>query len=427
MSSSPVLEKPVAGGPPPPLNAGLRGTGRARRVVREVVTGGTVTVTALALVLALLVGAVVIALSDPAAAAAWSRFPSDPGRALTASWSAIADAYGALLRGALLDPASVSAAADGSPVVNVFGPISETLVATTPLILVGLSVTIAFRAGLFNIGGQGQAMLGAAAGAFVGFHWQLPAAVHLAFALLAGLAAGAVWGLVPGLLKARTGAHEVITTIMLNYVAAGLVLYLLSKPIFLREGRSDPLSPEVAASARLPRLVDETLRLHLGILIALAVAGAMLWLLRRTTIGFSLRIVSLNEDAARTAGVSVPRAWVLGMLLAGALAGLAGAVEILGADYALVPSSAASLGFLGISVALLGRATVGGTILASLLFGAFEAGGVRMQAATATPFDIVTVIQALTVLFVAAPQLIRAVFRLRASTGEAAAITGRGW
>ncbi|MGI9111946.1 MAG: ABC transporter permease [Gaiellaceae bacterium] len=425
MSRPPVLEKPVAADPPPAASAPLRGSGLGRRIVREVVTGGAVAVTVLALVLALLVGAVVIAASDPAAAAAWRRVTSDPGRALAASWDAIADAYGALLRGALLEPASVSAAVDGGSIANVFGPISETLVAATPLILAGLSVTIAFRAGLFNIGGQGQAMLGAAAGAFVGFHWQLPAALHLAAALLAGVAAGAAWGLIPGFLKARTGAHEVITTIMLNYVAVGLVLYLLSKPIFLREGRTDPLSPEVAGSARLPQLAGETLRLHLGILVALAVAAAMLWLLRRTTIGFSLRIVSLNEDAARTAGVSVSRAWVLGMVLAGALAGLAGAVEILGTDYALVPSSAASLGFLGISVALLGRATVGGTVLASLLYGAFEAGGVRMQAATATPFDIVTVIQALTVLFVAAPQLVRAVFRLRARPIEAPA--GRGW
>jgi len=425
MSRPPVLEQPIAADPPPAASAPPRRSGLGGRIVREIVTGGTVAVTVLALVLALLVGAVVIAASDPAAAAAWRRVTSDPVRALGASWDAIADAYGALLRGALLEPASVSAAVDGGSIANVFGPISETLVAATPLILAGLSVTIAFRAGLFNIGGQGQAMLGAAAGAFVGFHWQLPAALHLTAALLAGVSAGAAWGLIPGFLKARTGAHEVITTIMLNYVAVGLVLYLLSKPIFLREGRTDPLSPEVAGSARLPQLAGETLRLHLGILVALAVAAAVLWLLRRTTIGFSLRIVSLNEDAARTAGVSVSRAWVLGMVLAGALAGLAGAVEILGTDYALVPSSAASLGFLGISVALLGRATVGGTVLASLLYGAFEAGGVRMQAATATPFDIVTVIQALTVLFVAAPQLVRAVFRLRARPIEAAA--GRGW
>jgi len=386
-----------------------------------------VIVTMLALVLALVVGGVVIAASDPAAAKAWRGVGSDPLHALAESWRAIADAYGALLRGAVLDPRSVMAAADGGSIANVFGPISETFVAATPLILAGLSVTIAFRAGLFNIGGQGQAMLGAAAGAFVGFHWQLPAPLHLSLALLAGAAAGAAWGFVPGFLKARTGAHEVITTIMLNYVAAGFVLYLLSQPVFLREGRSDPLSPQVADSARLPRLLGESLRLHLGLLVALAVAVAMSWLLRRTTVGFSLRIVSLNEDAARTAGVSVPRAWILGMVLAGALAGVAGAVQILGTNYALVPSSAASLGFLGISVALLGRATVSGTVLASLLFGAFEAGGVRMQASTATPFDIVTVIQALTVLFVAAPQLVRAVFRLRTSSREAVAVTGRGW
>jgi ABC-type uncharacterized transport system permease subunit len=412
---------------PPTANHGGR-LGAGERMLRDIVTGGSLTVTALAIVLALAAGGVVIAASDPGALDAWGRFPDDPGDALAASWHAVADAYGALLRGAFLTPESVPAALAGGSISNVFSPISETLVAATPLILAGLSVTLAFRAGLFNIGGAGQAMLGGAAAGFAGFHWEMPPGIHLVAALLGGLLVGAAWGLVPGVLKARTGAHEVITTIMLNYVAASALLYLLSQRIFLRPGRTDPISPLVDASARLPHIAGASLRLHLGIVLALAVAATISWILHRTTIGFALRIVSLNEAAARTAGVSVARAWVLGLLLAGALAGLAGAVEVLGTDYAVVPATGASLGFLGISVALLGRATVAGTVLASLLFGAFEAGGVQMQAATSTPSDIVTVIQALVVLFIAAPQLVRAVFRLRDSqAGTAIDVAGRGW
>lgn len=400
--------------------------GRWSLLVRKDMTRGSIIVTALSLVLAFVVGAVVIAVSDPEVRTAWGSITDSPGGAIAATWDSVAGSYGALFRGAVVDPSAVSAAVRGGSISAVLSPLSETIVASTPLILAGLSVTFAFRAGLFNIGGQGQAMLGATAAGFVGFHFGLPPVVHVVAALFAGLLAGVAWGSIPGVLKAWTGAHEVITTIMLNYVARILLLYLLSLSIFIRPGRTDAISRRVAGDARLPHLAGSDLRVHAGIFVALGVAGIVWWLLARTTIGFELRTVSLNERAATTAGISSGKAWVVGMAAAGALSGLAGAVQILGTDYALVPASGASLGFLGISVALLGRATVVGTVLASLLYGALQAGGIRMQAATATPVDIVVIIQALVVLFVAAPQLVRSLFRLPAAGAELR-VMSRGW
>jgi len=387
---------------------------------------GSITVTLLSLVLAFGVGAVVIAVTDPSVRSAWGDVIDSPGGALTSTWDSIAGAYGALVRGAIVDPSTVSAAARGGSIVAVLAPLSETIVAATPLILAGLSVSFAFRAGLFNIGGQGQAMVGAAAAGFVGFHFGLPPVIHLLAACAAGLLAGAAWGWVPGALKAWTGAHEVITTIMLNYIAGVMLVYLLSLSIFVRPGRTDAISPRVDGDARLPHLMGADLRVHAGVFVAAAAIALVWWLLARTTIGFELRCVSLNEWAARTAGISSGRAWVVGMTVAGALGGLAGAVQLLGTDLAVVPRSGTNLGFLGISVALLGRASVSGTVLASLLYGALQAGGIRMQAATATPVDVVVVIQALVVLFVATPQLVRSLFR-RSGDGAELRVATRGW
>lgn len=397
------------------------------RLPRDLVTGGSGTITLLSVLLALLVGALAIAASDSTVVDRWSQVADSPGRALSATWDAVARAYGALLQGALVDPAKISAALDGGSVSAVFAPLSETIVAATPLILAGLSVTLAFRAGLFNIGGQGQAMLGATAAGFVGFHFNLPFVVHFLLALAAGMVVGAAWGGIPGVLKAKTGAHEVITTIMLNYIAAVLLLYLLSKSVFLRPGRTDAISPPVDTDARLPHLAGSELRVHAGIFVALALAGIVWWLLARTTVGFELRAVSLNETAARTAGISIGKAWIVAMLAAGGLSGLAGAVQLLGTAFSVAPQTGVNLGFLGITVALLGRATVGGTVLASLLFGALQAGGLRMQAATATPIDIVLMIQALVVLFIVAPQLVRSFFRLRGDAVSELQMTKRGW
>jgi len=405
------MTDPAVKAPAPEELAPQPGRTFAARLLDEL-TGGPVLVTVLAVITALIVGAVLIVFSDENVLATWGYFLAAPGDALSASWDAITAAYGALFSGAL---GSASA-------------VSETIVAATPLILAGLGVALGFRAGLFNIGAEGQVIAGGLAAGFVGFWLHgLPVVVHLPLAVLVGLAAGAAWGYIPGILKARTGAHEVITTIMLNYVAAYLALYLLSTSVFRRPGRTDPISEPVEVSARLPHLAGQNLRLHAGILVALLGAVAVAWLLGRSTWGFELRVAGANPSAAQTAGISVARATVLAMVLSGGLAGLAGANQVLGVQYTLAPGFSGGIGFEAITVALLGRANPFGVVVAALLFGALRAGGLQMQAVTGTPIDIVLVIQSLIVIFVAAPELVRAIWRIKAARGGAGRPVSKGW
>jgi simple sugar transport system permease protein len=235
-------------------------------------------------------------------------------------------------------------------------------------------------------------------------------------------------GWIVGALKAATGAHEVIVTIMLNYVMGYLLSYLLGTSALQRPGRTDLISPVIAGDAHLPLLAGSHLRINAGFLLALACAAGVWWLMSRSTIGFEFRTVGANPNAARTAGMSVARTWILVMLIAGGLSGLAASTVILGTDFSLNFQSAGTYGIDAITVALLGRARPGGVVLAALLFGALHAGAPLMQAATSTPVDIVQVIQALIVMFVAAPPLIRAMYRLRATraggTGQA---LSKGW
>jgi len=364
-------------------------------------------VSALAVVLALVVGAVLIIVSSPSVTADLGYFFARPMDTVTAAGAAVWDTYRALFLGAF----------------GGWQQIAETLVAATPLICTGLSVTLAFRTGLFNIGAQGQLIAGALAAGWVGFAVHMPPVIHVVVAIAAGLAGGAVWGALAGILKARTGAHEVISTIMGNYVALYALTWLLTTKPLQRPGRNEPISPVVDPSAQLPRFGGT--RLHLGLLVAILAAILVWWLLSRSTLGFRLRAVGTNPDAARTAGIGVGRAYVLAMLLAGALAGLAGAQQVLGTDLPLTNGIAGSFGFDGITVALLGRGSPIGTVCAALLFGALNAGGNEMQAATGTPLTLVTVLQSVIVILVAAPTLVRNVFRIRAERAEA--VLAKGW
>lgn len=316
---------------------------------------------------------------------------------------------------------------DGS--VGSVRAISETLTAATPLILAGLSVALAFRAGLFNIGGEGQMLIGGMFGVLIGFSLTgLPIFIHLPLAILAGCIGGALWGLIPGLLKARTGAHEVIVTIMLNFIALRLVDYGLKTSLFQREGRSDPISKNIEASAELPQLLgwlDSSLRVHLGLVVGLVAAGLIHWLLFRSTMGFEFRAVGANSTAARYAGMSISRAYILVMMLSGALAGLAGTGQVLGVLDRASPGFSAGIGFDGIAVALLGKSNPWGVVAAALLFGGLRAGGQEMQVSTGVGIDLIAVIQALIIIFVAAPAVIRALYRLK-TTAEVTRIS-RGW
>lgn len=296
--------------------------------------------------------------------------------------------------------------------------VSETLTAATPLILSGLSVAIAFRAGLFNIGAEGQMLIGGMFGVFVGFSITgMPLIIHLPLALIAGIIGGAIWGFIPGFLKARTGAHEVIVTIMLNFIALRLVDFFLKTDLFQREGRNDPISKNIEPTAALPQLLgwlDPALRVHLGLILALLAAGFVHWLLFRTTTGFEFRAVGANPSAARYAGMSITKVYILVMIIAGGLAGMAGTGQVLGVLDRASPGFSANIGFDGIAVALLGRSNPWGVVAAAVLFGGLRAGGQQMQASAGVGIDLIAVIQALIIIFVAAPALITAIYRLKA-------------
>lgn len=372
----------------------------------------------LAVVLALIVGGILIAVSDEQVREAASYFFARPGDTVVAVFRAVGEAYAALFRGAFVN----TRAEDFAGAIK---PLFDSLLFATPLIAGGLAVALPFRAGLFNIGAEGQIIASAIGAAYVGFSVDLPIVLHAVVAVLAGLVAGAVWGGIPGVLKATTGAHEVITTIMLNYVARFLLLYLLGTAAFQRPGRADPISPPIDSDAVLPSFVANS-RVNLGLLLAVVAVILTWWLLSRSTIGFRFRAVGANNEAARTAGISVARSYVLVMVIAGALAGIAGVSQVLGSERVLTQGVSAGLGFDAITVALLGRANPWGVLGAGILFGALNSGGITMQAQTGTTLDIVTVIQALIVLFIAAPILVRAIFRLR-RTGGGLGQLSKGW
>jgi simple sugar transport system permease protein len=308
--------------------------------------------------------------------------------------------------------------------------LSETAVWVTPYVFAGLAVALAFKGGLFNIGAEGQLALGALVAAWLGFGLPkvvgpLPALVHVPLAVLGGALAGAAWGAIPGLLKARTGGHEVINTIMMNYLALLLSSYLLNGPW----KDPNPLNvvartPAIAASARLAPIFAGS-RFHWGAILAVLTALAVYWLLWKTTIGFEIRTVGANPSAARYAGVAVGRTMALTMALSGLLAGLAGSVEVVALNYGHTLSFNIGYGFDAITIALLGKSHPLGVVLAAILFGAMRSGATRMQFLTQVPVDIISVIQALVLLFVAADAIVRYIYRVRAA-GTRLVLT-RGW
>ena len=391
-------------------------------------SANTVTVTVLSIVLALVIGAILIIVSDADVLRTYSYFTSRPSDALNASWTEVSSAYADLFRGAIFDPAAVSAWFQGTGTWQAaFTPLSETLTYAAPLVFTGLSVAIAFRGGLFNIGGQGQAVVGCITAAVAGFLLPLPIVLNLIVALIAGLLGGALWGFIPGILKARTGAHEVITTIMLNYVAALFLTWLILQDGIQDPNRSDAISKAVPESAQLPSF-GGALRVNLGIVLAVLATAGVAWMLNRSAFGFELRAVGANPAASKTAGISVARTYTLLMVVAGGLAGLGGATQVLGTAYTLTPAVAGNIGFDGLLVALLGRNRPWGTLLAAVLFGALRAGGNRMQSYTGISLELVTVLQALIVIFIAAPALVKTIFHLRAArSARLGASMAKGW
>ena len=381
-------------------------------LLRDLLSGSWL-VSGLSIAVGLLAGAVLIAASAPDVQATLSYFFARPADFFVAVWHTVSEAYLALFRGAVLDWQAQS-------VQRAIRPLTESMVAATPLILAGLGIALGFRSGLFNIGGQGQVILGAIFAGFFGYFLTLPVGVHMIIAVLAGIVGGAIWGGIAGYLKARTGANEVIVTIMLNSIAGYLIAYLLKQAWFRQTDSANPQSRNVDGAASLFPLLPDPFRLNAGFLLAVLATIFVWWLLERSTLGFEFRAVGENPNAARTAGISVGRVTLIVMMIAGALAGLAGAAQVLGTEQRLTMGIGGSLGFDAITVALLGRSRPVGTFLAGLLFGAFKAGGYTMQAQTGTPIDIILVVQSVIVLLIAAPPLVRAIFRLPAPVGKGA-------
>ena len=357
-----------------------------------------------------------------------------------AAWDAMLVPALAILTAVVLG-GIIIASVRGNPFLAYFGLIqgsfgslkglSETAVWATPYIFGGLAVALAFKGGLFNIGVEGQLALGAVATAFVGYAlpdilgFDLPIFIHLPLAIAAGMLMGAFWAAIVGFLKAYTGGHEVINTIMMNYIALNTISFLLNGPMKDQSPNNvSARTPLIAESARIP-IIFEGYRVHWGFVIALLSAFLVWWVLYKTTLGFEIRTVGLNPDAAKYAGINVKRLIIVTMALSGMLAGMAGAFEVTGLNFRHELSFAIGYGFDSIAIALLGRSHPLGVVLAAILFAAMRNGATRMQFLTQMPVDLISMLQALILLFVAADVIVRYIYRIKAKS-ERVVLT-RGW
>lgn len=332
------------------------------------------------------------------------------GFATNWNWVKIAATYSGFLDGAFLKKSAFA----------------NTLVATTPLIFTGLALAVGFRSGVFNIGAPGQFLIGATGGVFVGYAVPLPPGIHIIAALLAGAIGGSLWGAIPGFLKAKFGSHEVINTIMFNYLAFFLQDWLVNFPM------KDPSpsiirTPNIMDSAILPRFFD---RLHIGFILAIVTALFMQWLLWKTTLGFELRIAGNNPNAAKYAGIKTGKMILFSMAISGAIAGIGGAVQVLGVDYNMPALYSSDYGFDAIPVALLGQNQPLGVIFSAILFGALRNGSDLMQLRSGgvVSKEIIFIFQAVVLLFIAVPAIIHRLYRLKLSKTALENTTfTRGW
>jgi simple sugar transport system permease protein len=382
----------------------------------------------LAILTGLIIGALLIAVTSQTV---WAAFGESFGTGISQAVKEIFTAYGALITGSLGDPSRIVQAlgsGDATAIRRAFNPILESLVQATPYIFAGLAVAVGFRSGLFNIGVEGQLFIGAAAATYVGYSITgLPAYIHMPLAFLAGAAGGAFWAFIPGFLKAKTGGHEVINTIMMNWIAFRFTEWLLSGPMTRPGSGGLPLSPIIQDTAKIPQFFPSPIRFHAGFFIALIAAWLVWWLLFKTTWGLNLRTVGTNPRAARYAGLNTSKSIMIGMTLSGALAGMAGAVQILAVNHSMALGLSSGYGFDSIALSLIGNNHPAGVILSSLLFGTLRNGATRMMVVSAIPIDIVDVIQAIILMFVAAPAIIRTIYRLRKPKHEEQQVFLSGW
>jgi general nucleoside transport system permease protein len=393
-------------------------------------------IAALALVLGLIFGAIVIAATTPVVLDAWrgifhhwDGFP----HALNVTFDNVGAAYRAIFTGSVVDPQGFwHSLTTGKGWPNTLTPISETLTYATPLVIVSIGVGIAFQTGLFNIGANGQAVIGGIAGAVVGSMINLPTFIHLPFSLIGAIVGGMVCGAVPGVLKAYTGAHEVIVTLMFNYVTYAFLLYAVLSTPFQQPGQSNDIGRTLDPTAILSPLFGTSsgLRVSYGIFVAAAVVVFAWWLLDRSSLGFDFRVTGANPSAARASGINARYVIITVFLISGGLAGLAGYVQVASTTHYIDGGfliGNAGIGFTAITVALLGRNRPMGIVWASLLFAALSVGGRNMQASTGIPLDLATVIQSAIVLFVATPVLVKEVFRLKKAPTSTLQLATTGW
>ncbi len=372
--------------------------------------GRNMLVPLLSIVTALIIGALLIIFTDDTVITA---FGEGIGAGLKRAWEVISLAYGAFFVGAFGDVYHIT----------------ETLRISTPYIFTGLAVALGFQGGLFNIGAEGQYFIGGLLTVFLGYSIQgMPMIIHLPLALLGGMVGGAIWAGIVGLLKAKTGAHEVINSIMMNYIAIRLAEFMLDVGGPMAREGFRPVSPMIEPSAYLPQFfpADSSIRFNAGFFVALIAAVFVWWLLYKTTLGYEIRTVGQSPHAARYAGINVPRTIVITMLISGALAGLSASADILGVIHFMPNSFSAGYGFDAIALALLGKSHPAGVVMASLLFGALRAGATNMQGVAQIPIDITSILQGLIIVFIAAPAIIRAIYRVRGLEKEEMVLT-RGW
>ena len=373
--------------------------------------GSKIRVPALSISVALLVGALFIIFTD---IEVLGGLLSDPIGALSLGIGRAATAYSALFRGAFGDPENIGKALASNGDIKLWAralrPIVESIVASVPLIFVGLGVSVAFRTGIFNIGGAGQYTMGAVGGTIAALAFGAgvtPGPIAILLVMIFGIIGGAAWAFIPGYLKARVGASEVITTIMLNFIAGQFVFFLVSNFEFIQKPpRIQPVSKELSQFVDLPGILPiAALRMDISVIIALVTAVAVSWFLFRSTRGFELRAAGLNLAAAKYAGIGAGTSIITAMLISGAISGLGGALVAVGTIKQLSPGIAGSVGFTAIAVALVGGTRPSGVVATALVFGLLQHGGSLMQVQTSIPIEMLLFIQALVIAFIAAPEL----------------------
>ena len=408
---------------------------RSWRGVARRAGASPIVVTFLGLVVGLVLGAIIIVVTTGPILDAWRGiFHSANGipHAVRVTFDVVSSAYRAMFVGSIVNPHTLwTTLTTGHGWSTAFYPMSETLTYATPLIIISIGVGIAFQTGIFNIGANGQAIIGGIGGTAVGSMIHVPMIIHLPLTLLAGVVGGAVCGLVPGVLKAYTGAHEVIVTLMLNYVCNALLIYAVTATALQLPNQSNGISRNLDSSAVLAPIfgAKSGLRVSYGIFVAAAVVVFAIWLLKRSSLGFDFRVTGANPNAARASGIK-PKFIIMALfVVSGGLAGLAGIVQVASTTHYVDGGflvGSAGIGFTAITIALLGRLQPMGIVWGALLFAALGVGGRAMQAATGIPLDLATIIQSIVVLFVASPVLIKEIFRLREGA-QSFQMATKGW